>query len=66
MRPTLNREQVNAADTVMAAVTNVHNNDPQNSRVFFLDGPGGTGKTYTYNYLIKYLVSRKMKVATCA
>ena len=66
IRPTLNREQVNASDTIMAAVTNVHNNDPQHSRIFFLDGPGGTGKTYTYNYLIKYLISRGMKVATCA
>ena len=35
IRPTLNREQVNASDTIMAAVTNVHNNDPQHSRILF-------------------------------
>ncbi|XP_057310488.1 uncharacterized protein LOC130648452 [Hydractinia symbiolongicarpus] len=66
IRPTLNRDQVNAADTIIGAVTNVCNGNPQNSRLFYLDGPGGTGKTYTYNYIIKYLQSREIKVATCA
>ena len=66
IRPTLNAEQVNAADTIISAVTNVHNNDNQNSRLFFLDSPGGTGKTYTINSIIKHLGGLSMKVATCA
>ena len=66
IRPTLNQDQSNVAENVISSVTNVHNGDIQNNRVFFLDAPGGTGKTYTINYIIKVLQSRGMKVATCA
>ncbi|XP_057305225.1 ATP-dependent DNA helicase PIF1-like [Hydractinia symbiolongicarpus] len=66
IRSTLNPEQLEAADTIIRAVMNVHNNSPQNNRLFFIDGPGGTGKTYTYNYIIKELKRRGMKVGTSA
>ena len=34
--------------------------------IFFLDGPGGTGKTFTYNYIVREVLSRNMSVLTCA
>lgn len=48
MRNTLNTEQVSAFDSIMTAVGN--DNLPQ--RTFFLDGPGGSGKTYLYRTLL--------------
>jgi len=45
---TLNSEQKTAFDTIMKAV-----NDPKESaKCFYLDGPGGSGKTYLYETLL--------------
>ena len=41
----LNQEQRDAYKQIMASVKN------QQGRLFFLNGPGGTGKTYVYNTL---------------
>jgi DNA replication protein DnaC len=41
----LNEEQRQAFHSIMSAVNNVQHNPKQ----FFLDGPGGTGKTFLYN-----------------
>ena len=38
----------------------------QYSRLFFMDGPAGSGKTFTYNYLISETISRGFKSATAA
>jgi hypothetical protein len=35
-------------------------------RVFFIDAPGGTGKTFIFNALIAYALSKNQKVASCA
>ena len=66
IRPNLNQEQLQIADAVLDAVCNVHNNINQNVRLFYLDGPAGTGKTFTYNYLISELLGRGMEIRTAA
>ena len=46
--PSLNSDQRNVFGAVMAVI-----NDPEPySKVFFVDGPGGTGKTFLYNTLL--------------
>ena len=37
-----------------------------NPTLFYLDGPGGSGKTFTYSYFVAELRSRGYKVATAA
>ena len=37
----------------------------QDTKIFYL-GPAGTGKTFTYNYLIAELRGRRIQVATAA
>ncbi|XP_065639622.1 uncharacterized protein LOC136072347 [Hydra vulgaris] len=62
MRPLLNVNQLN--------VSNALNEQPcvenQHSRLFFMDGPAGSGKTFTYNCLIAEMSSRGVKSATAA
>ena len=36
------------------------------SKIFFIDGPGGRGKTFVYNYIVKAVIGRGLSVATCA
>ncbi|KAK3910105.1 ATP-dependent DNA helicase [Frankliniella fusca] len=59
---TLNEEQRQFFDAVTSAV----NNENDKKKYFFLTGPGGTGKTYTYNVLIDYLLSREKQVVLAA
>ncbi|KAL6661674.1 hypothetical protein ACP70R_001058 [Stipagrostis hirtigluma subsp. patula] len=55
----LNEEQRTAYDEVMSAV------DTSKGGLFFLDGPGGTGKTYLYRALLATIRSQnKIAVAT--
>lgn len=53
----LNETQRNAFDQIVAAIED----QQQPHRFFFLDGPGGTGKTYLYNALISHL-NRQNKI----
>ncbi|XP_046393620.1 uncharacterized protein LOC124161349 [Ischnura elegans] len=46
-RPKLTEEQLSVVDAVITAVRNVQMRD----RVFFIDGPSGTGKTVVLNHL---------------
>ena len=46
--PSLNTEQHTIFTTIMSAV----NDHKQYPKVFFIDGPGGTGKTFLYNTLM--------------
>ena len=46
-------------DVVMSPMTS-------KSKVFYLDGPGGSGKTFTYNYLVAELSGYGYTVATSA
>ncbi|CAF4813900.1 unnamed protein product, partial [Rotaria sp. Silwood2] len=43
----LNKDQRSAADKILAA----HHEQSTTGSCFFIDGPGGTGKTYLYNTL---------------
>ncbi|AQK86929.1 hypothetical protein ZEAMMB73_Zm00001d038566 [Zea mays] len=59
LKETLNEEQRSAYDKILSVV------DTNNSGVFFVDGPGGTGKTYLYKALLAALRSHdKIAVAT--
>jgi len=49
----LNEDQRTFFNAVINSVEN-----RSNEKYFFLTGPGGTGKTFTYNLLIDYLLSR--------
>ena len=62
IRNQLNPEQMVAADSILNALENNHDGN----NIFFLDGPGGTGKTFTYNYIVREVLSRNMSVSTCA
>ena len=47
--PTLNTDQRVVYEAITAAISN----EVSGSKVFFMDGLGGTGKTYVYNLLLK-------------
>ena len=63
VRHLLNNEQTAIVESVLDAV---HKNKYDQPNLFFIDGPGGTGKTFCYNYLINELCSHDKKVSTCA
>jgi ATP-dependent DNA helicase PIF1 len=63
MMAKLNVGQRAAFDQIMAAIND--ENSPQ-SRQFFLDGPGGTGKTFLYNTLINVLQGEGKKIIAVA
>jgi len=53
----LNTQQREAYNTILAAV---HAQPvPAQMRSFFIDGPGGTGKTFLYNTILAYVRSRE-------
>ncbi|XP_057290338.1 uncharacterized protein LOC130613035 [Hydractinia symbiolongicarpus] len=58
----LTDEQTALANAVIEAVVNVANNAAQNNRLFYLEGAGGSGKTFTYNYLISEIAEN----STCS
>ncbi|AQL07138.1 hypothetical protein ZEAMMB73_Zm00001d047628 [Zea mays] len=59
LQETLNEEQKSAYEKILSVV------DTSNGGVFFVDGPGGTGKTYLYKALLVVLRSQdKIAVAT--
>ncbi|ONM33246.1 hypothetical protein ZEAMMB73_Zm00001d041563 [Zea mays] len=59
LKETLNEEQRSAYDKILSVV------DTNNGGVFFVDGPGGIGKTYLYKALLAALRSQdKIAVAT--
>ncbi|XP_012565517.2 ATP-dependent DNA helicase pif1-like [Hydra vulgaris] len=66
MRPLLNVNQLNVCNIIFAALNEQPSVENQHSRLFFMDGPAGSGKTFTYNYLIADPSSRGIKSATAA
>ena len=66
LRPTLNDQQLEAGETVLAAVESLQNGDAPVPRLFFVDGPGGSGKTYLYNYLTQEVLARSIKISCSA
>ncbi|VDL83924.1 unnamed protein product, partial [Nippostrongylus brasiliensis] len=57
---TLNDGQKLAADDILTAVHR------RTNRCFFIDGPGGSGKTYLYNTIYNIAVGRRLKVLCVA
>ena len=56
---TLNKEQQATYDEIMSSV------NTEDGGLFFVDGPGGTGKTYLYRALVATIRSqKKINVAT--
>ncbi|XP_004212248.3 uncharacterized protein LOC101235885 [Hydra vulgaris] len=66
MRPLLNVNQLNISNAVRAALNKQPNVEKQYSRLFFMDGPAGSAKIFTYNYLIAGTSSRSVKSVTPA
>ena len=66
MRLLLNVNQLNVCNAILAALNDQPSVENQYSRLFFMDGPAGSGKTFTYNYLIAETISRGFKSATAA
>lgn len=54
---TLNTQQKTVADTILSVL-----DDPYLPRLFHLDGPGGSGKTYLYKTLHNIFVGKGLKV----
>ena len=52
--PSLNSDQLSAFTSIMTAV----NDSEQYPQIFFVDGPGGTGKTFLYNTLLAQVRSQ--------
>ncbi|XP_024523662.1 uncharacterized protein LOC9648472 [Selaginella moellendorffii] len=58
LKTRLNKEQLHIFNNVLNAIQN----KKETSRLFFVDGVGGTGKSYLFNTLIKYVTAYGMKV----
>jgi len=61
MKPKLNTDQLHCFETIVAAITD----DPQSAH-FYLQGPGGTGKTFLYKTLCYHLRSQNKNVLCVA
>lgn len=55
----MNAEQRDVIETILDYMENRHNRE---SRHFFIEGAGGSGKTYIYRTLYKMLMSRGFRV----
>ncbi|XP_035232079.1 ATP-dependent DNA helicase pif1-like, partial [Stegodyphus dumicola] len=61
-KETLNAQQRSAYDFILTAL-----DAPINSgKLFFLDGPGGSGKTYLYTTLLRYCRRKQISVLSAA
>ncbi len=54
--PLLNVDQKLAFDTIKDASDNTEFNE---NKIYFVDGPGGTGKTFLYKQVLNYIRSKK-------
>jgi hypothetical protein len=62
----LNADQRNMVDLIMGDLDEIRNGQDPKCRAYFLDGPGGSGKTMVYNTLIAYFRSQVVHVAPSA
>ena len=60
MREKLNPEQAAAFDAIIESIR------LNQGKCFFIDGPGGTGKSFLYKCITKSLASLQLYVCTCA
>jgi hypothetical protein len=65
MEGLLNDDQKNVMHAIEDAFDNNHPN-PHLGKCFFVDGPGGTGKTFLYNCVSHFLMSRGKPVCNMA
>ena len=63
MEATFNDEQRSVVDVILPQL---NMSLPPAPRAFFINGPGGSGKTYLHNYLIHYVRSLNAKYMACA
>lgn len=63
--PLLNDEQKMLVDAILQALDEIKQEVAQ-CRAYFLDGPGGSGKTMIYNTLIAYMHTQHLNVASSA
>ena len=63
----LNDEQTFIVDSIINELT-LHGSTPSSDRVraYFIDAPGGTGKTFVFNTLIAKALALDHKVSSCA
>ena len=62
----LNTDQRMLVDHVLEDLNAIRQGEAPKCRAYFLDGPGGSGKTMVYNTLISYCRSQGIKVAPSA
>ena len=62
-RQLFSSEQADVFDAVVAAINDESGNEP---RAFYVDGPGGSGKTFLYETLIHYVHTRDEIALACA
>ena len=62
----LNDEQRMLVDKVLGDLTAITNGEAPKCRAYFLDGPGGSGKTMCYNTLIAWCRGNGIKIASSA
>ena len=58
----LNQDQKQAADEILRSL----NNQNTNQKCYFIDGPGGTGKTFLYEALYHLMIGNDKSVSTIA
>ena len=66
MYQSLNNEQRGAADAILESVNDYNSGNVHQARMFFVDGPGGTGKSYLYNFLASHLRQNGQSVSMSA
>ena len=62
-KQTLNPAQSAAANSILDVFTDSGDNTPD-SRIFFIDGPGASSKSYLYSYLCMRLRFHNLKILT--
>ena len=64
MMDSLNAEQREFVDRVILDIAEISQENVTKPRLYFIEGPGGSGKTFVYNTLLAYFHS-KSKVSEC-
>ena len=66
MRPYLTNIQADISNEIISAVENISNGVQQDTRLFFIDGPAGTGKSFIFNYITSELGRKGYNVKSAA
>ncbi len=63
---TLNEDQTFLVQSIMTDLNEINHSYAPKCRAYFLEGPGGTGKTWCYNTLISWCRGKGVNVASSA